>query len=239
MTAGQMRELRRSVLDANLSLPRHGLVTLTWGNASAIDRKAGLVAIKPSGVDYAQLTLEDIVVVDLDGAVIYGRKRPSTDTPTHLRLYQAWPQVGAVVHTHSTWATVWAQAQRAIPVYGTTHADLCRDPIPLTRQLTATEVNAGYELATGLVLIESVGERSPLEVPCALARGHGPFCWGVSPNDAVEKAVTLEQVARMAFFTQQLDPSASSLAEHIIAKHFLRKHGEDAYYGQAAADDQS
>lgn len=224
--------LREQVLQANLALPEHGLVTLTWGNASAIDRDAGLVAIKPSGIEYGRLRAEDLVVCDLDGAVVEGSRRPSTDTPTHLAIYRAFEQVGAVVHTHSTWATVWAQAQRPIPLFGTTHADLSPHPIPLTRPLTEDEIVAGYEAATGAALIEAVREHGPAEMPCALVRGHAPFCWGETGSTAVQNAVTLEEVARMALFTTILDADCPPLAEAVRAKHYARKHGPHAYYGQ-------
>jgi L-ribulose-5-phosphate 4-epimerase len=224
--------LREQALIANLALPAHGLVTLTWGNASAIDRRAGLVAIKPSGVEYDRLGADDLVICDLDGVVVEGAARPSTDTATHLALYRAFDQVGAVVHTHSPWATVWAQSQRPIPLFGTTHADLSPHPIPLTRPLTETEIEAGYEEATGAVLVEAVAEHGPLEMPCALVRGHAPFCWGPDAAAAVETAVTLEAVARMALFTTMLDADCPPLAEAVRAKHYARKHGPHAYYGQ-------
>jgi L-ribulose-5-phosphate 4-epimerase len=223
-------DLRLQALDANLALPAHGLVTLTWGNASAIDRDRGLVAIKPSGVSYERLTVDDIVLVDLDGAPHEHDRRPSTDTPTHLALYRAFEQVGGIVHTHSPWATAWAQAERAIPVLGTTHADLSAQPIPVTRALSGSEVADGYEAATGAALIEAVSD--PVEVPGALARGHAPFCWGPDAMKAVENAVTLEAVARLAFLTLALDPDAGPLADAIRLKHFERKHGPGAYYGQ-------
>lgn len=228
----ELDALREQVLAANLALPEHGLVTLTWGNASAIDRDAGLVAIKPSGLEYGALGVKDIVVLDLDGTVVSGSRRPSTDTPTHLALYRAFDELGGVVHTHSTWATVWAQAQRPIPLLGTTHADLCAYPIPVTRALTAQEIDADYELATGEVLIEAVSGLGPAELPCALVRGHAPFCWGASAAAAVQCAVTLEQVARMALLTTTLRPDAPLLDEAVANKHHARKHGPDAYYGQ-------
>jgi L-ribulose-5-phosphate 4-epimerase len=222
-------ELREHVLEANLALPAHGLATLTWGNASGIDRDAGIVAIKPSGVPYERMTADDIVLVDLDGSVVEGG-RPSTDTPTHLALYRAFEQIGGVVHTHSNWATAWAQAGRPIPLLGTTHADLSAHPIPVTRELTEAEVSAGYEEATGGALVEAVED--PVESPCALARGHAPFCWGADAAKAVECAVTLEQVARLALLTTLLDPQAGPLADAVRRKHFERKHGAGAYYGQ-------
>jgi L-ribulose-5-phosphate 4-epimerase len=226
-------ELRNDVLAANLALPAHGLVTLTWGNASGIDRERGVVAIKPSGVVYEAMTAQDIVLVSLEtGEVLEGERRPSTDTPTHLALYRAYEEIGGIVHTHSTWATAWAQAQREIPLLGTTHADLCAVPIPLTRALTAAEVERDYEGATGEIVIEALGEHSPSELPCVLVRGHAPFCWGRDPVHAVENAVTLEQVAKLALLTSLLDPGAPALADVIRDKHHQRKHGPRAYYGQ-------
>lgn len=228
-----LRELAEAVLDANLALVRHGLVTLTWGNVSGIDRERGVVAIKPSGVPYEELELDDIVVVDLDdGERVSGSRRPSTDTPTHLALYRAFAQVGGVAHTHSTWATAWAQAQREIPLLGTTHADLCADPIPLTRPLDEEEIASDYEGATGTVLVEAIGDRDPLHVPCALVRGHAPFCWGESAAAAVQTAVTLEEVARIALLTTMIEPGAAPLHAAVRDKHHERKHGPGAYYGQ-------
>ena len=225
--------LREEILAANLALPEHELVRLTWGNVSGIDRSRGLVAIKASGVAYQRMTVEDIVIVDLEGDLVWGERRPSTDTATHLALYRAFEEIGGVVHTHSAWATAWAQAQREIPILGTTHADLCAEPIPVTRSLTAEEVAAEYEDATGTVLIECVGARRPLEMPCALVRSHGPFCWGETPAKAIENAVTLEEVARIAHLTTMLAPGAEPLDAVVRDKHFQRKHGPQAYYGQA------
>jgi L-ribulose-5-phosphate 4-epimerase len=226
-------ELRAEVLAANLALPGHGLVTLTWGNASGIDRDRGIVAIKPSGVSYDAMTADDIVLVELhSGEPVQGARRPSTDTPTHLALYRAFEEIGGIVHTHSTWATAWAQAQREIPLLGTTHADLCAGPIPLTRALTAEEVESDYEDATGAVVIEAIGEHSAAEMPCVLVRGHAPFCWGRTPAVAVEHAVTLEQVAKMALLSTVLDADASPLDAFVRDKHHQRKHGPQAYYGQ-------
>ena len=221
------------VLDANRALPAHGLVTLTWGNVSAIDRDQGVVAIKPSGVDYDELSAEDIVLLDLEGDVVEGERRPSTDAPTHLALYRAFEEIGAVVHTHSTWATAWAQAEREIPLLGTTHADLSAQAIPLTRQLTDEEIDEDYEGATGTVLIETLAEHGPAELPCALVRGHAPFCWGATADKAVQNAVTLEEVARIALLTTVLDADAGPLAAAVREKHFQRKHGPNAYYGQS------
>ena len=227
-----MDELREQVLAANLALPRHGLVKLTSGNASGVDRERGVVAIKPSGVPYDALTAGDLVIVDLNGTVIEGNRRPSTDTQTHVALYRAFDDIGGIVHTHSTWATAWAQAQREIPVLGTTHADLCSHPIPLTRPLTQEEIDGDYERATGDVLVEAVAERGPAELPCVLVRAHAPFCWGPDPAAAVEIAVTLEEVARTALLTTVLDPDAPPLAWALRGKHHRRKHGPQAYYGQ-------
>jgi L-ribulose-5-phosphate 4-epimerase len=228
-----MAPLAEDVLAANLALPRHGLVTLTWGNASGVDRAAGRVIIKPSGVSYEELTADVMSVVDLETGRLVSGGKPSTDTPTHLALYRAFEEIGGIVHTHSTCATSWAQAQREIPLYGTTHADLCAVPIPLTRALTAEEVGGDYEGSTGTVLIEAVrGAGGPVEVPCALVRGHAPFCWGADVSAAVAAAVTLEEVARMAALTRLVDPNAPALADAVRDKHHQRKHGPDAYYGQ-------
>lgn len=225
-------QLRAEVLAANLALPEHGLVRLTSGNASGIDRERGLVAIKASGVSYASMAASDLVVVDLSGDVVEGSRRPSTDTPTHLGLYRAFDDIGGIVHTHSTWATAWAQAQREIPVLGTTHADFSPHPVPVTRLLTEEEIEADYEGATGGVIIEAVGTSGPLEVPAVLVRGHAPFCWAATPARAVEVAVTLEQVAQLAALTIQLDPDVAALDERLRDKHHGRKHGPRAYYGQ-------
>ena len=224
--------LRAEVLAANLALPEHGLVKLTWGNVSGIDRDQGVVAIKASGVAYEAMTPDHIVLVGLDdGQVVHGASRPSTDTPTHLALYRAFAGIGGVAHTHSPWAAAWAQAEREIPVLGTTHADLSDEPIPLTRALTPEEVRDDYEGATGTVLVEAVSGR-PAQRPCALVRGHGPFCWGRDPAAAVENAVTLEEVARIALLTTALAPEAGSLSAVLREKHFSRKHGPGSYYGQ-------
>lgn len=227
-----LESLREEVLAANLALPAHDLVTLTWGNASAVDRDAGLVVIKPSGVSYAAMSDDDLVTVDLDGTVLSGDRRASTDTPTHLALYRAFEGIGGVVHTHSTWATVWAQAGLEIPLLGTTHADLSPHPIPVTRALTDEEVETDYEASTGTVLIETISTRGPAELPCALVRGHAPFCWGATVTEAVHNAVTLEEVARMAWMTRVLSPEAGPLQAAVRNKHYERKHGPNAYYGQ-------
>ena len=228
-----MSNLVQEVLRANCALPAHGLAPLTWGNASGIDRERGLVAIKPSGVAYDELTEEDIVVLDLDGNVVQGERRPSTDTPTHLALYCAFEEIGGIVHTHSTWSVAWAQAQREIPLLGTTHADLCAQPIPLTRALSDEEIAEDYEGNTGSVLVEAISEHGgPSELPCALVRGHAPFCWGTSATKAVEVAITLEEVARMALLTRLVEPDVEPLQAAVRDKHHDRKHGPQAYYGQ-------
>jgi L-ribulose-5-phosphate 4-epimerase len=224
--------LRAAVLEANLALPRYGLVTLTWGNVSGIDRASGVMVIKPSGVAYERLRAEDLVAVALDGTVVEGRLRPSSDTDTHLRIYRAFPEMGGVVHTHSTHATAFAQAGREIPVLGTTHADFSPLAVPVARALSEAEVADSYEEATGTILVEAVGDRGPAQVPAVLAPGHGPFVWGADPQAAVEAAATLEEVARMALLTYQLAPGAGPLPEHVRDKHFSRKHGPGATYGQ-------
>jgi L-ribulose-5-phosphate 4-epimerase len=226
-------ELRDDVRAANVALPAHGLVKLTWGNVSGIDREAGLMAIKASGVSYERMTADDVVLVSLEsGEVVSGERRPSTDTPTHLAMYREFESIGGIVHTHSTWATAWAQAEREIPVLGTTHADLTAEPIPLGRALTRDEVDEGYEAATGEILIEAVDGR-PDERPCVLVRGHGLFCWGGTSAKAVENAVIVEEVARLAFLSRTLDPDAGPLADFVREKHYDRKHGPHSYYGQA------
>jgi L-ribulose-5-phosphate 4-epimerase len=228
----ELQQLRSEVLDANLALPAHGLVKLTWGNVSGVDRDRGLMAIKASGVDYEHMTTDDVVLIDLEsGEVIDGDRKPSTDTPTHRALYNAWEGIGGIVHTHSAWATAWAQAEQEIPLLGTTHADLMAESVPLTRQLTPDEVQRDYEGETGTVLIELVGDRAD-EIPAALVRGHAPFCWAGSPAAAVTIAVTLEEVARLALLTRMLSPDGGPLAEVLRDKHYQRKHGPNAYYGQ-------
>lgn len=225
-------QLKEAVLCANLDLPKHGLVTFTWGNVSGIDRERGAVVIKPSGVSYEAMQVKDMVVLDLEGRVIEGSLRPSSDTPTHLALYRQYADIGGIVHTHSTYATSWAQAGRAIPAFGTTHADYFYGAIPCSRPLTPAEVKDAYELNTGLVIIESLGSGKPLEIPGILVSQHAPFAWGKSADDAVHNAVVLEEVARMALFTVMLAPNRPPVPDFLLDKHYLRKHGADAYYGQ-------
>lgn len=229
-----LEQLKKEVLDANLQLPKHGLVTFTWGNVSGIDREQGLVVIKPSGVPYEELKLDDLVVVDLEGKVVEGNLRPSSDTPTHLGLYRAFPNVGGIVHTHSPWATSWAQAGRPIPALGTTHADYYYGEIPCTRALTKEEINTAYEVETGNVIIETfeTGGIEPLAMPGVLVTGHAPFCWGKDAIEAVHNAVVLEEVAKMALHTFQLNPQIEAIDQFLLDKHYLRKHGANAYYGQ-------
>jgi len=230
-------ELRGRVVAANLALVDAGLVVLTFGNASAADREAGVMAIKPSGVAYDSLRPDDVPVIDLaSGAVVSGKQRPSSDTPTHLALYRAFTDVGGVVHTHSPFATAWAQALRELPCLGTTHADHFHGPVPVTRQLTAAEIQGDYEERTGSVIVEAFAERGldPLELPAALVASHGPFVWGAEVEDAVENAVALEAVAASAFRSFQLAGGIEAIPAELLEKHFARKHGAGAYYGQPA-----
>ncbi len=226
-----LEELKREVLDANLELVRRNLVILTWGNVSAIDRKTGLVVIKPSGVEYDNMTADDMVVVDLDGNVVDGTLRPSSDTPTHLAIYRRFADVGGVVHTHSTYATAWAQAGRAIPNIGTTHADTFYCDIPCTEEMTREQIESAYEAATGDVIADAFEGMNPMHTPAVLVKHHGPFTWGKSAHDAVHNAVILEEVARMASITVALNPSVE-MNPDLIEKHYERKHGANAYYGQ-------
>lgn len=224
-------ELKETVLEANLKLVQYGLVIFTWGNVSAIDRKEGLVAIKPSGVDYDIMKPDDIVVVNMDGVVVDGKLKPSSDLETHLVLYKAFGDTGAVVHTHSAMASSWAQAGRAIPAYGTTHADYFYGEVPCTRPLTREEIKNDYEKATGSVIIERFSDLDPASMPGVLVHSHAPFSWGKNAEEAVHNAVVLEEVARMAFHTELLG-NKTPIEQHLLDKHFLRKHGKDAYYGQ-------
>lgn len=228
-----LEALKREVYEANLLLPKHGLVTFTWGNVSGIDREKGLVVIKPSGVEYGQMTAEDMVIVDLAGVQVEGRLKPSSDTATHLQLYAAFPTIGGVVHTHSRWATSWAQAGLPIPPYGTTHADYMYGEIPCTREMTADEIQGQYELETGKVIVETFRHMNPDNFPAVLVKNHGPFTWGKNPHDAVHNAVVLEEVAMMALNARMLSGNnLSPMPKTLLDKHFLRKHGAGAYYGQ-------
>lgn len=225
-------ELKKKVYQANMRLKNEGLVVLTWGNASGFDFESRLVVIKPSGVSYDTLRPEDMVVVDLDGNIVEGKLRPSSDTPTHLALYRAFKNVGGIVHTHSVEATAWAQALKEIPCYGTTHADCFHGNVPITRYLTQPEVEEDYEGNTGKVIIERFANLEPLAVPGVLVGGHGPFTWGKDANAAVDNAVSLEAIAKMARLTNEIASGKISLPGYIGDKHFQRKHGKNAYYGQ-------
>lgn len=228
-----LEEMKDRVCKANLSLVAEGLVMQTWGNVSGVDRQGGFFVIKPSGVPYSQMKPENMVVISLEtGEVVEGTLRPSSDTPTHLELYRAFDEIGGIVHAHSLYATAWAQAQREIPCFGTTHADFCYGPVPCTRPLKAAEINEEYEANTGRVIIERFRSLDSRRTPAVLVAEHGPFAWGVSPEEAVLAAVTLEQVARIASETLRIDPSTEPISRDLMEKHFLRKHGPDAYYGQ-------
>ncbi len=227
-----LQQLREEVLEANLELVRRGLVLYTFGNASGIDRDQGLVVIKPSGVPYERLKPEDMVVTDLSGKRVEGELRPSSDLPTHLVLYRKFPQVGGVAHTHSEYATAWAQSGRPLPCLGTTHADYFHGPVPVTDFLTSAEISAGYEENTGTVICRTFEKLDPGEIPAVLVRGHGPFAWGPDATTAARNAVILEAVARLNYFTVVLSPKAEPLPVALHEKHFLRKHGATAYYGQ-------
>ena len=234
-----LEELKQKVFEANLELPKHGLVIFTWGNVSGIDREKGLVVIKPSGVDYDKMTAEDMVVTDLDGKVVDGKLKPSSDLMTHLEFYKNFPNIGGVVHTHSINAVAWAQAGKDIPALGTTHADYFYGPIPCTRYMTPEEIKGEYELNTGKVIVETFEKKGldPMQIPAALVCEHGPFCWGKDADDAVYHAVVLEQLAMMAYHTAALKGvsgilETSSMQQTLLDKHYLRKHGAHAYYGQ-------
>lgn len=229
-------ELKEAVWRANLDLVRFGLVTLTFGNASGLDRKKGVIAVKPSGISYEKLKPADIVLVDLSGRRVEGRLSPSSDTPTHLELYRAFAEIGGIVHAHSTYATMYAQARREIPCLGTTHADVFRGPVPVTRFLKPEEVARNYELSTGKVIRDRFGRISPLDRPGVLVAGHGPFAWGRTPGEAVENGLLLERIAEMAFGTTLLNPSGPRLPLYLLEKHFRRKHGPGAYYGQTKGE---
>ena len=227
-----LEELKEQVLEANLRLPRAGLVVFTWGNVSGIDRASGLVVIKPSGLPYDGMRAEDMVVLDLTGKVVEGKWKPSSDTPTHLELYKAFPGCGGIVHTHSRWATTFAQAGRDIPAMGTTHADYYYGDIPCTRKMTPEEIAGEYEKETGLVIAETFRGRDAMEIPAVLVHSHGPFTWGKDPEEAVHSAIVLEEVAFMAWHAMELNPQAGRMQQELLDKHYLRKHGKNAYYGQ-------
>jgi len=226
-----LENLKEDVLRANRELVRYGLVIMTFGNVSGFDRASGLMVIKPSGVSYEEMTVNDMVVTDFDGNVIEGTLHPSTDTPTHLALYKAFPSIGGVVHTHSTYATAWAQARKPIPCLGTTHADDFYGPVPVTRRLTAEETENDYEYNTGMVIAEVLAGRDPMTMPATLVQSHGPFTWGSTPDNAVHKAVILEEIARIAAISVSI-ASPEEIEKHLLDRHYLRKHGSNAYYGQ-------
>jgi L-ribulose-5-phosphate 4-epimerase len=229
----RLKELREEVLEANLELVRRGLVLYTFGNASGIAREEGLVVIKPSGVSYEKMQAEDLVVTDLDGKIVEGSLRPSSDLPTHLILYRKFASIGGIAHTHSRAATSWAQAQREIPCYGTTHADYFYGPVPVTKALSAAQIRTDYEKNTGLAIVRRLAKLDPLEVPAVLVAGHAPFCWGTTPAEATHIAVIVEEIAAMASQTIAANPSARCIPKRLHDKHFGRKHGRDAYYGQS------
>ncbi len=229
-----LEELKKQVYDANMKLPYYGLVTFTWGNVSGIDKEKGLFVIKPSGVDYEKLTPEDMVVMDLEGNKIEGRFKPSSDTPTHLELYKAFPEIGGIVHTHSSYATSWAQAGRGIPCYGTTHADYIYGEVPCLRCLTQEEIEEAYEENTGHLIVNEFTRmgKEIMAVPAVLCKNHGPFAWGKDAMDAVHNAVVLEEVAKMAYRTETINPKVAPAPKELQDKHYFRKHGANAYYGQ-------
>ena len=226
--------LKKDVLTANLLLPKYGLVTFTWGNASGIDREKGLIVIKPSGVAYDGMSIEDMVVLDLEGNIIEGSRKPSSDTPTHIELYKAFPACGGIVHTHSRWATTFAQAGKAIPAMGTTHADYFYGDIPCTRPMTKKEIGGEYERETGRVIIEAFKDKDPVAVPGVIVNSHGPFTWGADAADAVHNAVVMEEIAFMDWHAMMIAPQRGKIKKELLDRHYLRKHGKDAYYGQSA-----
>jgi L-ribulose-5-phosphate 4-epimerase len=228
----KLKTLREEVLEANLELVRRGLVLYTFGNASGIARNEGLVVIKPSGVSYETMKPEDLVIVNLDGAIVEGTLRPSSDLPTHLVLYKSFREIGGIAHTHSRAATAWAQAQREIPCFGTTHADYFHGPVPVTNPMKASEIRDDYELNTGIAIVRCLGKREPLHVPGILVASHAPFCWGKTPADAAHNAVVLEEIANLAFQTMAANPRTKTIDKYLHEKHFFRKHGSAAYYGQ-------
>ena len=227
-----LEQLKEKVLKANLMLPKYGLVTFTWGNVSEIDRESGLIVIKPSGVEYDDMKPEDMVVVNLEGNVVEGKLNPSSDTPTHIELYKAFESIGGIIHTHSTYAASWAQAGRDIPAYGTTHADYFYGNIPCTRPLTEEEVMNDYEKNTGLVIADKFKNIDPVAVPGVIVSKHGPFAWGKDCMQAVHNAVVMEQVAKMALLSERINPEIQKIDGYLLYKHYMRKHGPNAYYGQ-------
>ncbi len=232
-----LEDLKRKVCEANLQLPKYGLVTFTWGNVSGVDREKRLMVIKPSGVEYGNLTPDDMVVVSLDtGKKVEGPWKPSSDTDTHVVLYNTFPNIGGIVHTHSKWATSWAQAGRGIPPYGTTHGDYFYGEIPCTRKMTPEEIAGAYEHETGNVITETFADKNPDDIPAVLVNSHGPFSWGKDPMDAVHNSVVLEELAFMALQTETLNPQIRSMQPELLDKHYLRKHGKNAYYGQTSYD---
>ena len=230
----EFKQLKEITFEGNKKLGESGLVLLTWGNVSAFDAEKGVFAIKPSGVDYDTMTADDMVVLDLEGKVVEGTLRPSSDTKTHLELYKAYPQLGSVIHTHSKWATVWSQQMMDLPCMGTTHADFFYGTVPCTRAITQAELDEDYEMNTGKIIIETITERGidPLEVPAILTGGHAPFVWGQNVNKALENSIVLERVAEMAWMNHLLNAQVPPLPQHILNKHYTRKHGKNAYYGQ-------
>ena len=227
-----LEELKKRVYEENLRLKSSGLVILTWGNVSGIDREKGLVVIKPSGVPYSSMRESDMVVVNMDGKIVEGDLKPSSDLATHLELYKAFPKIGGVVHTHSTYAVAFAQAGRPLPAYGTTHADTFYGEVPCTRSLTKEEINKAYELNTGKVIVETFKGKDYEAIPSVLVRNHGPFSWGASPEKAVENALILEEVCKMALLSEAINPEIERVDQYLLDKHYLRKHGKNAYYGQ-------
>lgn len=227
-----LEQLKQQVFEANLALPKHGLVTFTWGNVSGIDREKGLIVIKPSGVEYETMKVDDMVVIDLDGNRVEGKLNPSSDTPTHLELYKAFPDIGGIVHTHSRWATIFAQSGMGVPAFGTTHADYFYGEIPCTRKMTAEEISGEYEKETGTVIIERFKGIDPSTIPAVVVNSHGPFAWGKDAHEAVHNSVVLEEVAMMAWHCMSIKPELPTMQRELLDKHYLRKHGKNAYYGQ-------